>query len=482
MKKIHRVNLIFIWICCVVLSGGSFMSYGMSKNTYYGCGLIIGSSIIATILYFLKIPDLVKGTLIPTTISIATLLVSVAQGGNQRTAFAAFVVLGFITHYFEPIILVIHTSIYMIAAIICFSINPAYIGGVNYEYKNVVFQLFIYFALACFLYASILRGKKIILLSVEKAEESEKQRHLLEEHTEGAMNLAEQLNEVITVSVNNMNDLSNEANTVAESARQMTGLVEQTSESMNKVTAQIHDASEKIDQNLVIAKDLKEGYEAVLDNVTNGNKEADQVMQSMKKITETVTDTENATEILLEDTTKIESILAQIDAIANQTNLLSLNASIEAARAGEAGKGFAVVADQIRELSVQSKNASSTIRNILEKLVSAIEEVHAKVESESITVEEGSQKLEVLYSRFAKIAESVEESNRMIVEEFGLITDVKTGMDAVLSEVNDLALISEENASMIEEVAKSMENQNTSVSGVAKQLDRMEVLAKDLVK
>ena len=482
MKKIHRINLIFIWICCVALCGVSFATHGMSSNTYYGCAFLIGASVTATILYFSKLPDLVKGTLIPITISMGTLCVSIAQGGNQRAALVSFIVLGFVTYYFEPIILIIHTSVYMIAAIIAVCINPAYIGGPDCEIMNVAFQLFIYFALSVFLYASIARGKKIVLLSEAKTQESEKQRCLVEEHTEAAMKLAGQLNEVIAVSVTNMNDLSNEANTVAESAKQMTNLVEQTAESMNKVTAQIHDASSKIDQNLVIAKELKEGYEVVLENITNGNKEADQVMQSMEKITETVTDTENATQILLEDTTKIQSILAQIDAIANQTNLLSLNASIEAARAGEAGKGFAVVADQIRELSDQSKNASSTIRGILEKLVGAIEEVHAKVESESITVGEGSKKLEVLYSRFAKIAQSVEESNRMMVEEFGLITDVKAGMDIVLSEVNDLAQISEENTSMIDEVAKSMKNQNAAVSEMANQVDKIEILAKELVK
>ncbi|MBE5961422.1 MAG: hypothetical protein E7256_08550 [Lachnospiraceae bacterium] len=482
MKRIHKINLIFIWICCVVLSVISFLNYGMSASSYYGCAAIVGSSVVATILYRLKISDMVKGILMPTTIALATLVVSMVQGGNQRASFAVFVVLGFVTYYFEPIILIVHTAIYMTAAIVAVCVNPEIIGGPDCDIKNVLFQIFIYGALAAFLYVSILRGKKIILLSEAKTEEAEKQKALVEEHTETAMKLAGQLNEVIAVSVTNMNEFSNEANMVTESAKEMTGLVEKTSESMNKVTMQIHDASDKIDQNLSIAKELKEGYEAVLENVTSGNKEADQVMQSMNKITETVTQTANATEILLEDASKIQNILAEIDAIAKQTNLLSLNASIEAARAGEAGKGFAVVADQIRDLSEQSKNASSTIRSILEKLVTAIEEVHERVESESMTVEDGSKELGVLYSRFAKISDSIEASNRMIVEEFSLITDVKKGMDVVLSEVSDLAQISEENSSMIEEVAKSMENQNSAVAKMANQVDNMEVLVKEIVK
>ena len=79
--------------------------------------------------------------------------------------------------------------------------------------------------------------------------------------------------------------------------------------------------------------------------------------------------------------TKIGNIISEIESIASQTNLLSLNASIEAARAGEAGRGFAVVADQIRQLAEQSAKAAVDTRELIEGSLKEIEEGNRAVES-----------------------------------------------------------------------------------------------------
>ena len=88
-----------------------------------------------------------------------------------------------------------------------------------------------------------------------------------------------------------------------------------------------------------------------------------------------------------ESSMKIENIISELEDIASQTNLLSLNASIEAARAGEAGKGFAVVADQIRKLAEQSAASAVSTRELIEGSIHDVEEGNKAVALVSETLE-----------------------------------------------------------------------------------------------
>ena len=89
-----------------------------------------------------------------------------------------------------------------------------------------------------------------------------------------------------------------------------------------------------------------------------------------------------------ESSMKIENIISELEDIASQTNLLSLNASIEAARAGEAGKGFAVVADQIRKLAEQSAASAVSTRELIEGSIHDVEEGNKAVVLVSETLDE----------------------------------------------------------------------------------------------
>ena len=88
-----------------------------------------------------------------------------------------------------------------------------------------------------------------------------------------------------------------------------------------------------------------------------------------------------------ETSKNIENIISEIEDIASQTNLLSLNASIEAARAGEAGRGFAVVADQIRQLAEQSTKSAVDTRELIEGSLQEISEGNKAAESAAASIE-----------------------------------------------------------------------------------------------
>ena len=182
----------------------------------------------------------------------------------------------------------------------------------------------------------------------------------------------------------------------------------------------------------------------------------------MEKIESTISTALTSTNQLLVETKKISEILDEINSIASQTNLLSLNASIEAARAGEHGHGFAVVANEIRNLSEQSKTASENVHIILNTLSKIIEEVASNVTEGASSVAIGNENLSNLLNCMESISESSVTSQKTINKEFNIIKKVRSEFTDMLNELESVVAMSEENSSMIQSISSSITSQSAS--------------------
>ena len=183
----------------------------------------------------------------------------------------------------------------------------------------------------------------------------------------------------------------------------------------------------------------------------------------MLEMSETVGSASDATSGLLEQMEKIKGILNDINSIAGQTNLLSLNASIEAARAGEHGKGFAVVADQIRNLSEDSKKSAESIKDIIDDLSGTVESVVGKISAGAAAAKESSVKIENLIGKLDNVNSTANEATDVVSEEYNVIGNIKERFDDIQQELDNVAATSEENASMVAEIGNSIVNQTDYV-------------------
>lgn len=138
---------------------------------------------------------------------------------------------------------------------------------------------------------------------------------------------------------------------VTRSIQDISKAVEESAIAVNNVSNYVSDSSQLISETYSISKEVEKEFRATYETILVGSKEADEVMQHLDIMRNSIQSAVSAVTELQEKMDVIGQFLESITNIASQTNLLALNAAIEAARAGESGKGFSVVAEEIRKLA-----------------------------------------------------------------------------------------------------------------------------------
>lgn len=181
-----------------------------------------------------------------------------------------------------------------------------------------------------------------------------------------------------------------------------------------------------------------------------------------------------------ESAEKINNASSMIESIADQTNLLSLNAAIEAARAGDVGKGFAVVADEIRKLSEQSNIFTKDIKLIINELKEKSQNAVYIMQQSKETVNEQTKSVETTEEKFDGIAEAIDIIKNIIDKMNHSAELMASNKNKVIESTQSLAAISEENAAGTQEASAAMEEQAVTIDDIAKSGDSLATIAEDL--
>jgi len=207
--------------------------------------------------------------------------------------------------------------------------------------------------------------------------------------------------------------------------------------------------------------------------IANGIQKVDDLKTKAKTTVSIVRKTQENIEELKNKSMNIELILQTLDKVAQQTNLLSLNASIEAARAGEHGRGFGVVAMEIQKLSVESAESTKNIAKIIFDIQNDILKSVDIMKDVKVVSEEQFTSVNDVNEAFNQITKATETITNAIDYMGEFVNEMNKSNNDMVNSINNIAAISEETAACSEEVTASLQTQTEAIADVSKESEQL---------
>jgi methyl-accepting chemotaxis protein len=248
------------------------------------------------------------------------------------------------------------------------------------------------------------------------------------------------------------------SNISAATAEQAATVTEQAS-SVAETTATVEEVRQTAEQSVERAQLVSEMASNTLRLAENGLEAVKKTEDGMLGLKDQVRHIAETILTLSEQTLQIGEIIATVDDIANQSNLLALNAAMEAARAGEAGKGFAVVAGEVRNLAEQSRQATAQVSSILS-------EIQKAANMAVVVTKKGTQSAE----GSVELAQSTGDSIRVIREH----------TQQVVAAAEQIAASARQQLAGMDQITRAMENVNQSATHTQKGMQQVDLAAQNL--
>ena len=287
------------------------------------------------------------------------------------------------------------------------------------------------------------------------------------------LRMKEALTEIVQKTAGNVNNVETAVNEIATSATSQAQETQGATESIISMGTMIEDSTSQV-------KSMNETADVMNESGQIAKKALEELGEINERATESINVIYEQTNTTNDSALKIKDATSLIASIADETNLLSLNASIEAARAGEAGKGFAVVAAQIQKLAEQSNESAKRIEDIIRELLKDSETAVHTMEDVKKIMQEQNEKVKKTAEVFEQMHEGVNLSIHGMVSIEEQTQKIEDARNKIVDTVQSLSAIAEENAASTQETSASMMEIGSVINDISQNAENLKNIAEVL--
>jgi len=272
--------------------------------------------------------------------------------------------------------------------------------------------------------------------------------------------------------------LSSSAQQIVATTTQVASAATETATAVAETTTTVEEVKQTAQLATQKAKYVSESAQRATQISENGKKSAAESIDAMKQIREQMESIAESIVRLSEQGQAIGEIMLTVNDLAEQSNLLAVNASIEAAKAGEQGKGFAVVAQEVRNLAEQSKQATVQVRSILSDIQKATNAAVMVTEQGSKAVEAGVKQSVQAGESVQKLGESIADAAQAATQIAASSQQQMAGMDQVVQAMENIKMASTQNVASTRQTETAARN----IGELGRKLEELVALYKVKVK
>jgi methyl-accepting chemotaxis protein len=298
-----------------------------------------------------------------------------------------------------------------------------------------------------------------LTVTVEAKSEKDVLGNAFKTMTANLTTMIRQLTDNSTQLVSAATEIASTSEQMARGSQEQTGQTSQVSSAVEEMTATIVESSKNAGEAAGQAKEAANAARA-------GNQVVTQTIEGMNRIAQVVQESAKTVQELAKSSDKIGEIIGVIDDIADQTNLLALNAAIEAARAGEQGRGFAVVADEVRKLAERTGKATKEITDMIKGIQNDTKGAVAGMEQGINEVQQGRELADKAGESLTAIATYSQKVMDMIQQIATAAEEQSAASEQIARSVEGIARVTKENAAGVEQSAAAAEELNRQAEGM----------------